>query len=148
MDRSSVVDVCNRLHLAVDEQDWDALGAVLADGVAWPTFESPLRTREQVVELYRRLAAGARSQHLVGAHVVDLDGHGRVVCTAQSMTTWVFADGGRVTRGNTYGYRLTAVGNGDGPWRIDGRWARPVWADGEDPRDVAAIQQAWSDELQ
>lgn len=77
-DRQAVVDVINRYAYALDDRDWALLTDVFApDAVAryGSSGSRPLIGRDEIVASIRTFLEGCGpSQHLLGNHVVHLDG--------------------------------------------------------------------------
>lgn len=123
-DRLDVSDVVSRYAFAVDEEDWDGLGAILTDEVHLelthvPT-QSPLHTREQFVALARSTVAGFdATHHLIPNRLVTVDGD-RATCRAYAHawhsipTEPGVADYALVRGFYEFGLRRTDEG-----WRID-----------------------------
>ncbi|MEV0366822.1 nuclear transport factor 2 family protein [Nocardia fusca] len=77
-DREAIADTVNRYTYALDDRDWDLLDEVFApDSVArYGAAEAPtVRGRAEIVAMIRSfLDRCGPSQHLLGNHVIDVDG--------------------------------------------------------------------------
>jgi hypothetical protein len=133
MDRLDVIDTCNRMAWYADQRAWDVLAGVFADEVTLdytslnggePVTLPPAR----IVEGWQAgLGVYAATQHLLGNHLVAVDGDD-AVCTATFQATHRKVDGSLWTLGGTY--RFDLIRSRDG-WRITGVVMTQVWSDGE-----------------
>ncbi|MEV0055149.1 nuclear transport factor 2 family protein [Saccharopolyspora shandongensis] len=77
-DRNEVADVVNRYAYALDTRQWRSLDDVFtADAVAryGSPESSPLNGREEIVASIRSFLDGCGpSQHLLGTHLIEIDG--------------------------------------------------------------------------
>ncbi|MEU0060145.1 nuclear transport factor 2 family protein [Streptomyces sp. NPDC006334] len=133
MERLDVIDTCNRMAWHADQREWGALAGVFADEVTLdytslnggrPVTLAPA----EIVEGWRTgLGAYTATQHLLGNHLVAVDGDG-AVCTATFQATHRKTDDSLWTLGGTYRFTLARTGDG---WRITGVVMTAVWSDGE-----------------
>ncbi|MEV0044023.1 nuclear transport factor 2 family protein [Nocardia rhamnosiphila] len=90
-DRDAVADTVNRYTYALDSRDWDLLDEVFTpDAVARYGAEAPaVRGRAGIVAMIRSfLDRCGPSQHLLGNHVVDIDGDTATsICKARVLHT-------------------------------------------------------------
>jgi ketosteroid isomerase-like protein len=133
MDRLDVIDTCTRMAWHTDRREWDALARVFADKVTLDYTslnggEPVTLAPAQIVEGWRAGLGGyTATHHLLGNHLVSLDGDS-AVCTAAFLATHLKPDGGRWTLGGTYRFELARA---DGGWRITAVVMTAVWSDGE-----------------
>ncbi|WP_418960788.1 nuclear transport factor 2 family protein [Streptomyces tritici] len=133
MDRLDVVDTCTRMAWYADHRDWDALAGVFADKTTLDYTsldggEPVTLTPAQIVDGWRAgLGAYAATQHLLGNHLVTVDGD-RAECTASFQATHRKSDDSLWTLGGTYRFDLARTADG---WRITGVVMTAVWSDGE-----------------
>ncbi|MFC7584502.1 nuclear transport factor 2 family protein [Nonomuraea antimicrobica] len=135
MDRLDVIDTCTRLAWHADQREWDRLGSVFADEVTLDYTslnggEPATLTPAQIVAAWQSVLGGfAATQHLLGNHLVAIDGD-TAVCTASFQATHRKAEpyGGSLwTLGGTYRFDLVRTGDG---WRITGVVMTATWGDG------------------
>ncbi|AKN72662.1 hypothetical protein QR97_25415 [Streptomyces sp. PBH53] len=133
MDRLDVIDTCNRMAWYADRRRWDALTDVFADKVTLDYTslnggEPVTLTPAQIIKGWRAgLGAYDATQHLLGSHLVAVDGDG-AVCTATFQATHLKSDGSWWTLGGDYRFDLARAAVG---WRITGVVMTTVWSDGE-----------------
>ncbi|MFF8288990.1 nuclear transport factor 2 family protein [Streptomyces sp. NPDC016309] len=132
MDRLDVIDTCNRMAWYADQRAWDALAGVFADEAMLDYTslnggEPVALTPSQIVAGWQAgLGAYAATQHLLGNHLVTVDGDD-AVCDATFQATHRKGDGSLWTLGGTYRFDLTRSPDG---WRITGVVMTQVWSDG------------------
>ena len=122
LDRQAVVDALLKLGRGLDEQDWPAVRACLADEVDtdYSSFRGtpPARlSAEEFVRLRREGLAGLRTQHLGLNHLVEIAGD-RATCRCDFVVHRWPADPADRRFFHTYGsylYGLTRTGEG---WRV------------------------------
>jgi hypothetical protein len=133
MDRLDVIDTCNRMARHADQRAWDALPGVFADKVTLDYTsldggEPVTLTPAQIVAGWRTgLGVYTATQHLLGTHLVVVDGDD-AVCTAAFQAAHLKVDGSRWTLGGTYRFDLIRARDG---WRITGVVMTALWSDGE-----------------
>lgn len=143
LDRAEIIDTCTRMHWYLDRKEWDRLEEVLAPEISVPTlaeFRSVrpgqaatgrARPRGEFVAGLAVLMEGLTTQHLVGNHLVDIDGD-RASCYANASNMHVgppqIAEN-RVVHGSAYEYRLARTPDG---WRITALNSTPIWATGNE----------------
>ncbi|MEU8525847.1 nuclear transport factor 2 family protein [Streptomyces sp. NPDC048629] len=133
MDRLDIIDTCNRMAWHADQREWEVLADLFADEATLDYTslnggEPVTLTPAQIVEGWRTgLEAYAATQHLLGTHLVTVDGDG-ALCTATFQATHRKANASRWTLGGTYRFDLIRTG---GEWRITGVVMTAVWSDGE-----------------
>jgi SnoaL-like domain len=135
MDRLDVIDTCTRMAWHADQREWDKLGSVFADKVTLDYTslnggEPVTLTPGQIVEAWQSVLGGfAATQHLLGNHLVTIDGD-TAVCTASFQATHRKAEpyGDALwTLGGTYRFDLVRTGD---RWRITGVVMTATWGDG------------------
>jgi 3-phenylpropionate/cinnamic acid dioxygenase small subunit len=132
MDRFDIIDTCTRMAWYADQREWARLAEVFADQVTLDY--TSLNGGEPVVLTPTQIIAGwqeglgvySATQHLVGNHLVTIDGDS-AVCTASFQATHRKPDDSLWTLGGTYRFDLTRTGDG---WRITGVVMSTVWSDG------------------
>ncbi len=134
-DRLDIIEACTRMAWLADQRDWAGLTEVFADRVRLDYTSlnggEPVELkREDVVTAWAgvlgRLAA---TQHLVGNHLVSVDGD-EAACTATFHATHVYPNphGDSLwTLGGDYRYELRRIG---ARWRIAGITMTAKWATG------------------
>lgn len=138
--RDQIIQVVNRMAFSVDTCNWSAARACFADRVQ--TDYTSLIGGEPAEIPADDLIAGWRSaiepltsmQHLVGSHVVDIDGE-RASCTAQVVATHAHRAGhGSDAKlelwqcAGAYRYELTLV---SGAWLIESATFTLGWETGD-----------------
>jgi ketosteroid isomerase-like protein len=138
-DAPAVVALATRMAWLADQRDWDALPGLFTDRVR--VDYTSLNGGEPATLPAAELVAGWRAvlggldatQHLLGNHLVEIDGD-HAVCTAQFQATHVLAEpavnphGGTTwTLGGHYRYQLDRA---EGAWRIAGLTMTAAWATG------------------
>ncbi|MGW0120345.1 nuclear transport factor 2 family protein [Streptomyces sp. NPDC003327] len=133
MDRPDVIDTCTRMAWYADARDWDRLAEVFADKVTLDYTslnggEPVTLAPAQIVEGWRTgLGAYAATHHLLGNHLVTVDGD-TAECTATFQATHRKTDDTLWTLGGTYRFGLVRTRAG---WRIASVLMTAVWSDGE-----------------
>jgi hypothetical protein len=134
-DVAEIIQVTNRYCHAIDAHDWDTLRAkvFLPDAVMEFRPGDPDHVRSGIDGIVDYIAAALTpldtSQHLVGSHVVDVDGD-RATCRCYLHGQHVrkAADGGpHMIVALTYDDELVRT---DGGWRIARRRLVPSWRAG------------------
>ncbi|MEU4396578.1 nuclear transport factor 2 family protein [Kribbella sp. NPDC023855] len=132
MDRFDIIDTCTRMAWYADHREWPRLAEVFADQVTLDYTslnggEPVVLTPEQIIAGWQEgLGVYAATQHLVGNHLVTVDGDS-AVCTASFQATHRKPDDSLWTLGGTYRFDLVRTGDG---WRISGVVMSTVWSDG------------------
>jgi 3-phenylpropionate/cinnamic acid dioxygenase small subunit len=135
MDRLDVIDACTRMAWFADQRDWDRLADVFADEVTLDYTslnggEPATLTPAQIVDAWREaLGAYDATQHIIGNHLVTVDGDA-AACTASFQAThYKKVDfGSPLWRlGGTYRFTLVRGGNG---WRITSVVMTATWGEG------------------
>jgi 3-phenylpropionate/cinnamic acid dioxygenase small subunit len=130
-DRAEIIDVCVRYARALDQRDWDLLQTCFEPDA---TFDydgmEPFRGTEALVAVCRgALDPLDASQHLLGNHVVDVDGdEARSGCYLQAQHVRSGTPGG-----HTYivaGTYTDHLRRGPDGWRITHRRLAVSWTDG------------------
>jgi ketosteroid isomerase-like protein len=105
-----------RLARAMDERDWDALLAILADDATGDLGEGPLSSPQEIVGTIRRyLDACGPTQHLLGNLLIDVDGD-----SAQSRC---YVSDMHLGSGDAAGLTFATLGDYHDHWRREGgRW--------------------------
>lgn len=147
-DRAAVVEATIRMAWLADLRDWDALGDVLADEVRLDYTslhggEPATLPRDEVLAQWRAGLSGLdATQHLLGNHLVDVDGD-RAVATTQFQATHVLANphGAPIwTLGGRYRHELARGREG---WRITAVTMTATWGAGNQRvMDLAAARPA------
>ncbi|UKD52595.1 nuclear transport factor 2 family protein [Amycolatopsis sp. FU40] len=74
-DRDAIVEVVNRYSYSLDERDWDSLDQVFTADAVGRYGGQALNGRAAIVASIRSFLDGCGpSQHLLGNHIVELDG--------------------------------------------------------------------------
>ncbi|MBF6175188.1 nuclear transport factor 2 family protein [Nocardia blacklockiae] len=145
--RADVIEAATRMFWYIDTGDWDEFPSVFADQVVldytaiWggePVTATPDGIRRDWSTL---LGAFDATQHLLGNHLVHVDGH-HAELTAVFQAIHLLANrfgSPRWTLGGTYRIGLTDTGNG---WLIDTVVMTPTWADGN--KEVLTLAAAGS----
>jgi hypothetical protein len=132
MDRLDVIDTCTRMAWHADQREWSRLAEVFADEVTLDYTslnggEPATLAPGQIVAAWKdALGAFQATQHLLGNHLVTLDGDS-AVCTASFQATHRKTDDILWTLGGTYRFDLVRTAAG---WRIGGVVMTAVWSDG------------------
>jgi hypothetical protein len=124
LDRQAVIHTVLRLGQALDEQDWQAARACLADELEtdYSSFRGtpPARlTAESFVALRRSGLTGLRTQHLSLNHLVDVRGK-QASCRADFVIHRWPLDPQDRRFFHSYGYYRYALIRSDVDWRICG----------------------------
>jgi ketosteroid isomerase-like protein len=152
-DRLDVIEACDRFGWYADRRDWTAMTGLLADRVhldyrALHGGDAvTLPAADAVAGWTAEFAGFATTQHLIGNHLVGLDGD-TAVCHCQVQATHVRTGGGPPwVLGGHYRMDLRRVGTG---WRITAVTFTPDWqtggpapAAGEDTGSTRATALAW-----
>ncbi|MGW5262339.1 nuclear transport factor 2 family protein [Microbispora sp. NPDC004025] len=132
MDRLDVIDACTRMAWHADQREWSRLTEVFADKVTLDYTslnggEPATLAPAQIVHGWQSALGDYKAtQHLLGNHLVTLDGD-TAVCTASFQATHRKPDDSVWTLGGTY--RFTLMRTGDG-WRITSVVMTTAWSDG------------------
>ncbi|MET9547255.1 nuclear transport factor 2 family protein [Streptomyces sp. NPDC006627] len=144
-DRAAIVETCTRSAWSTDRRDWSAFREVFADEVDLDYTSlnggEPLHLpRQSIVDGWRTVLSGLdATQHLVGNHLVTVDGD-TAECTASVLATHILAnDRGEPiwTVGGHYRYRLARTHEG---WRISGLRLTVDWTSGNRDIMLLAVQ--------
>lgn len=136
-----------RMLWHADRREWDQLRDVLAEEVTLDYTslnggEPATLTAEQVIEAWSGLLGSLdATQHLVGNHLVSLDGDD-ARCTASFQATHLFANpfGDPVwTLGGHYEFRLSRSATG---WRITSVTMIADWATGNQHVMTLVVERA------
>jgi hypothetical protein len=131
LDERAIVRVALRYCSTIDSKDWAGLADVfVADATADLGGAATLVGLPAITEHIRlALQHLDASQHLVGNHVVEVDGDSAThSCSLQAQHVLRRAEGGRnFLVGGTYSDRLMRTADG---WRIVHRRLSVVWSDG------------------
>ncbi len=156
--RLDVIEACDRFGWYADRRDWTAMTALLAEQVRLDY--SALHGGDAVTVTGAAAVAGwaaefaafATTQHLIGNHLVGVDGD-TAVCACQVLATHLPADGGTPwVLGGHYRMELRRTGT---RWRITAVTLTPDWqtggtapADGgPDTEGTRATALAWFDRV-
>ena len=130
-DQQAIVDVCVRYAYALDNHDWDQLRACFTPDVTSRYHGvGTLDGYDAIEDLCRRALAGlTASQHLLGNHLVSVDGDSaRSTCYFQAQHVREGVDGGQnFTVAGRYDDRLLRTSEG---WKISRREQTVLWVDG------------------
>jgi 3-phenylpropionate/cinnamic acid dioxygenase small subunit len=133
VDRQTVVDLAVRYATALDTKDWSLLATCFVpDAVAIYSTRGRVEGYPGIEEVCRgALGPLTASQHLLGNHVVELDGdEGRASCYFQAQHVLTGTDGG-----DTYivagTYRDRVVRSPEG-WKIAERQLTVLWTQGNE----------------
>jgi hypothetical protein len=144
-DRFEIMDTATRMMWAIDTGDWELLGTVFAEKVVldftsyWGGEPQTSTPAETVATWSALFASFEATQHLLGNHLVTVDGD-RAVLTAASQATHRLSDPfgpPLFTIGGTYRFALVRVGDG---WKIEHVVFSATWADGN--RNVLSLAVA------
>jgi hypothetical protein len=144
-DRFEIIDTATRMMWAVDTGDWELLASVLADKVVldytsyWGGEPQTSTAAETAATWSALFAPFEATQHLLGNHLVTVDGD-RGVLTAVSQATHRLSDPfgpPLFTLGGTYRFALVRVA---GRWKIEHVVFTATWADGN--RNVLTLAMA------
>ncbi|MFF2555420.1 nuclear transport factor 2 family protein [Nocardia sp. NPDC058058] len=134
-DRADVIDAATTMMWHIDTRNWVDFPTVFADSVRldytaiWggdPAHTTPAHIQ---ADWSRLLGAFDATQHLLGNHLVEVDGD-TAVLTAVFQATHLLANpfgSPRWTLGGTYRIGLE---RGETGWRINELVMTPTWADG------------------
>ncbi|MEC3917195.1 nuclear transport factor 2 family protein [Nocardia sp. CDC160] len=140
--RADIIEAATRLFWFIDIKDWDSFPSVFADEVTldyssvWggePATVTPDLIRRDWEKL---LGAFEATQHLLGNHLVTVDGD-RAELTAVFQAIHLLPNrfgSPRWTLGGTYRIGLHLV---EGDWKIDNVVMTAQWADGN--KDIIMI---------
>jgi 3-phenylpropionate/cinnamic acid dioxygenase small subunit len=132
MDRFDIIDTCTRMAWYADRREWGKLAEVFADEVTLDYTslnggEPVTLTPAQIIDgWHEALGAYAATRHLLGNHLVTIDGD-TAMCTASFQATHRKSDDTLWTLGGTYRFDLARAGNG---WRITSVVMGADWSDG------------------
>lgn len=134
-DRYDVMQAVSSLGVLSDARDWDGLRALLADTVTldYTSLQggepATLAAADIVAGWSSSFAPLQATQHLIGNHLVQIDGD-QATCLAYFQATHVRPNlhgGPHWTLGGRYDVRLRRV---DRRWRIAALTMTAVWAEG------------------
>ena len=132
VDRQAIVDLTHAYCWALDDKDFEALRSVFTPDARAELGEGGQRGIDEIIErVSTALARFTATQHLVGSHLIELDGDdatGRCYLQAQHVTAPADDADAQPTHylvGATYRdrYRRTEAG-----WRITQRAIVPIWS--------------------
>jgi hypothetical protein len=135
LDRFDIIDTTVRMAWHADRREWDGLNDVLAprvrlDYTSLSGGEAATVERGDIIVSWRNALGGlTATQHLVGNHLVTIDGD-RATCTAAFQATHVLANphgDPTWTLGGHYRFELTRTSAG---WRITDLTMTADWATG------------------
>ena len=132
VDRQEIGDLLTRYAMALDAHDWDLLRTCFVpDGVAdYGTHDAACEGIGAIVETCRQALGGLdASQHLLGNHVIEVDGDtARATCYLHAQHYLVSPSGDNTfVVAGTYRDRLVRTPDG---WRIEHRRLEPSWTSG------------------
>ncbi len=132
MDKAAIVDVAIRYTIAIDTQDWRSLASVFsadAEVAFGPTVGSAVGREAIVATISGTLTGLDASQHLVGNHVVTVDGDSAThTCYLQAQHVRLGTPGGE--QYIVAGYYTDELRREDGAWLITRRSLTKTWASG------------------
>lgn len=129
-DVQRIVDVCVRYAYALDGHDWDQLRACFTPDVTGEyAGVGTLHGYDALEDLCRRALEGLTTQHLLGNHLVEVDGdEARSTCYFHAQHVRADAEGGpNYTVAGRYADRLV---RSDGGWKIAERVQTVSWTAG------------------
>ncbi len=122
-DWRAVYDVLVRYAAAIDDRDWEAVGACFAEDARATYGGSPIGPgRAAIVAALRGWLTASASTHLVGGVSIDVDGDR--ASAGQTAVAYRVEAGRLVLRGLRYSDSLRRR---DGRWEITDRVHRPLW---------------------
>lgn len=127
-----IAETCTRMAVHADRREWTLLRGLFADKVLLDYTslnggEPATLAPAQIMEGWQSaLGAYKATQHLLGNHLVTIDGDA-ALCTASFQATHRKPDDTLWTLGGIY--RFTLVRTGDG-WRITSVVMTTAWSDG------------------
>lgn len=148
-DTTAVIQTINRMGWLTDRRRWDDLVDVFADEVRldYTALNGGEPATVPAADMVAGWAAGLgglqATQHLLGSHLVDVDGD-RATATAQFQATHVLPTRPRsaaVDLGGRYHCELTRR---DDRWRITAVTMTPSWAEGNQQVMTLAAQRTRS----
>lgn len=134
-DRAAIAEVTSVMCLLVDAREWEHLERLFSDpvDVDYTSLfggDAQRLSPSELVGGWRTLLSRLdATQHLLGGHVIALDGD-RATCAANVTGTHILANstgGSRWTVGGRYDFALERA---DNRWRISGLTLTLRWADG------------------
>ncbi len=131
VDRQAIVDLTHAYCWALDDKDFESLRSVFTVDATAELGEGGQTGVDEIIDrVSTALARFTKTQHLVGSHLIDIDGDeatGRCYLQAQHVTAPV-GDDDQPTHylvGATYRDRYRRTGDG---WRIVARAILPTWS--------------------
>lgn len=134
-DRADIIDLCTRMMWSIDTRDWETFPTVFApkvtlDFTGFWGGEPDQSTPEETTKAWSALFAGFEAtQHLLGNHLVRVDGD-QAVLTAAFQSTHYRSDpyGDPIwTLGGSYRFGVVRI---DGDWKIEEVVMTPTWGRG------------------
>lgn len=122
LDRQAVLDTLLRLGRGLDERDWSAVLACLAEEIDtdYSSFRGTPPARlaaEEFVRLRREGLAGLKTQHLGLNHLIEIAGD-RATCRCDFVVHRWPADPADPRFFHTYGHYLYGLTRVDDGWRV------------------------------
>jgi 3-phenylpropionate/cinnamic acid dioxygenase small subunit len=131
VDRQAIVDVCTSYALALDSRDWARLRACFTEDAVADYGDSGASEGYEAIETTCRAALEplSASQHLLGNHLVRLEGDGAdSTCYFQAQHVMEgLAAGTQYVVAGRYDDRLVRTPSG---WRISHRTLSVMWTSG------------------
>ncbi|MBV7328463.1 nuclear transport factor 2 family protein [Chloroflexi bacterium TSY] len=132
MTHEMIINTVNQMALAADLRDWELCRTCFADRVyvdytSLADGEPATIPADALMEAWQALLPGfTATQHLIGSHVVDQQGH-TAECRAHFQSTHILDDEQWVLGGH-YQYRLQ---RSDKAWRITAITMTALWSVGD-----------------
>ncbi|MEV0150680.1 MULTISPECIES: nuclear transport factor 2 family protein [unclassified Nonomuraea] len=130
--RIEIAETCTRMAVHADRREWELLRGLFADKVLLDYTSlsggepATLAPAEIVKGWQSALGAYKATQHLLGNHLVTIDGDA-ALCTASFQATHRKPDDTLWTLGGSYRFTLERTGDG---WRITSVVMTAAWSDG------------------
>ncbi len=122
-DRAAVTETVNRLFVATDNRDWSALHRIFADEVVFDMTslsggQATTLKAAQITQAWDQGLSGLVVHHLVGNHIVDVQGNEATVFCYGVATHYLKNPTGNNARtfGGSYEFGLKRAG---GSWRVN-----------------------------
>ncbi len=132
MTHAHIIDTVNRMAMSADNRDWEACRATFTDTVAVDYTSlaggNPATIpADALMDSWKGLLPGfTATQHLLGSHIVDVDGD-KATCEAHFQATHVLDDE-TWTLGGKYDYQLELQGD---TWKIAAITMTALWSVGD-----------------